>query len=48
MHVRILRNKIAHEYVEKVMNEIFMEVVKLTPALLDAVKRVNDYIKKYS
>ena len=47
IEARILRNKIAHEYVEQVMTEIFQEAVDLVPALLDAVKRVDQYTKKY-
>lgn len=48
IQARILRNKIAHEYVEKVMTEIFEEAIRLVPALLDAVQRVNIYSQRYS
>lgn len=44
---RILRNKIAHEYVESVMTEIFMETVRLVPVLLDAVHRIDVYTRRY-
>lgn len=47
IEARILRNKIAHEYVEKVMTEIYQKAVDLVPALLDSVKRVEIYTKKY-
>ncbi len=43
VHARILRNKIAHEYVEKVMTEIFKEVIKCVPLLLDDVMRTQIY-----
>lgn len=44
IQARILRNRIAHEYVEKVMTEIFEETIRLVPILLDAVKRTDAYI----
>lgn len=44
---RILRNRIAHEYVEQVMKEIFEQTAGLVPLLLNAVKRTNAYIRKY-
>jgi hypothetical protein len=47
IQARILRNKIAHEYVEKVMNEIFEETVRLVPMLFDAVRRVDLYVQRY-
>lgn len=47
IQARILRNRIAHEYVERVMNEIFEETIRLVPALLDAVVRIEAYVKKY-
>jgi hypothetical protein len=46
IQARILRNRIAHEYVEKVMTEIFEETACLVPFLLDAVKRTDAYIRK--
>ncbi|MFI5344452.1 MAG: hypothetical protein ACHQUC_09555 [Chlamydiales bacterium] len=48
IQARILRNKMAHEHVEKVMTEIFEETIRLVPALLDAVQRVNTYSQRYS
>lgn len=44
---RILRNKIAHEYVEEVMTEIFLEAMRLVPPVLDAVKRIESYASRY-
>lgn len=43
IEARILRNKIAHEYAEEVMTEIFLAAVRLVPMLLDATKRVEAY-----
>lgn len=48
IEARILRNKIAHEYVEEVMTDIYQKAMHLVPALLDSVKRVDSYTKKYS
>jgi hypothetical protein len=48
IEARILRNKIAHEYVEKVMTEIFNEALRLVPTILDAAQRIKNYIKRYS
>lgn len=47
IEARILRNKIAHEYIEKVMTEIYQKALELVPTLLDSVKRVDVYTKKY-
>ncbi len=47
IQARILRNKIAHEYVEKVMKEIFEETIRLTPTLLNSVTLTNSYTRKY-
>src|SRR5262245_59177298 len=46
IEARILRNKLAHEYVEKVMTEIYRKAMELVPAVLDAVERVDAYSKK--
>ena len=47
IQARILSNKIAHEVVESVMAEIFKETERLTPALLDAARRVDNYTQRY-
>lgn len=47
IEARLLRNKIAHEYVEAVMKEIFQEAMRLVPLLLDAVHRVDNYVLRY-
>ena len=43
--IRYLRNEIAHEYVSEQIEEIFKEVLKLTPSLLDGVENVKTYVK---
>ena len=47
IEARILRNRIAHEYVEKVMAEIYQKALELVPTLLSAVQGVEIYTKKY-
>jgi uncharacterized protein YutE (UPF0331/DUF86 family) len=47
IQARILRNRIAHEYVDEVMTEIFEEAVRLVPMVLDSVKRVSEYVQRY-
>ena len=47
IEARILRNKIAHEYVEKVMTDIYQKAMSLVPSVLDSVQRVSIYVKKY-
>lgn len=47
IEARILRNRIAHEYVEKVMAEIYQKAMELVPALLNAAKGVEVYTKKF-
>lgn len=47
IEARILRNKIAHEYADEVMTEIFQKAMQLVPAVLEAVKRVEEYVLRY-
>lgn len=44
--IRHLRNDIAHEYIPTAIEEIFKNVLKLTPYLIDSVDRVKKYCKK--
>lgn len=44
--IRYLRNDISHEYIPTAVEQIFKEVLKLTPYLIDSVDRVNKYCKK--
>ncbi len=41
--IRYLRNEIAHEYIPTAIEEIFKQVLKLTPYILDSVNRVEKY-----
>lgn len=43
VQIRMLRNEIAHEYKSETIFDIFERVLALTPALLDAVKRIQQY-----
>ena len=44
--IRILRNDFAHEYIPEAMTEIFIDIFKLAPELLDSVERVKIYCNK--
>ncbi|HCY37965.1 MAG: hypothetical protein DKM50_04890 [Candidatus Margulisiibacteriota bacterium] len=44
--IRFLRNSIAHEYVQEVIEDIFAEVLKYVPDLLYTVERIKTYAKK--
>jgi uncharacterized protein YutE (UPF0331/DUF86 family) len=41
VQIRMLRNEIAHEYKSETIFDIFERALALTPALLDAVKRIQ-------
>jgi len=43
VQIRMLRNEIAHEYKSESIVDIFERVMALTPALLDAVERIEKY-----
>ncbi len=45
--IRIVRNDIAHEYNTEAVREIYKKTLDLTPCLLDSVKRIGRYCKKY-
>ncbi|MCP5108916.1 MAG: hypothetical protein GY950_36370 [bacterium] len=47
VEIRILRNQIAHEYIQDEIQEMFQKVLKYTPALLDSIKRVKNHCQKY-
>jgi len=47
IEIRTLRNDFAHEYIPDAMTEIFIDVYKFTPELIDSVNRVNNYCEKY-
>ena len=44
--IRTLRNIIAHEYTDEEVIHIYQKVLELTPNLLDACKRIKQYIQK--
>ena len=44
--IRTLRNIIAHEYTDEEVIRIYQKVLELTPNLLDACKRIKQYIQK--
>ena len=39
--IRYLRNEIAHEYIPAAIEEIFKKVLRLTPYIIDSVKRIQ-------
>jgi len=43
-----LRNEIAHEYAEKDLKDLFSEVLKSVPLIIDISDKVFEYCKKYS
>ena len=47
VEIRMVRNDIAHEYLPEAIQEIFVKVLELTPAILDSVERVKAYSQKY-
>ena len=47
IEIRILRNQIAHEYIQDEIKEMFEKVLLYTPHLLDSVVRVQNHCRKY-
>jgi len=43
VQIRMLRNEIAHEYKSETIFDIFERALALTPALLDALKRIQQH-----
>lgn len=43
---RMLRNDIAHEYVQEELTTLYHRVLKLTPVLFDSVERVKKHAIK--
>ena len=43
VQIRMLRNEIAHEYKSETIFDIFERALALSPALLDAVKRIQQH-----
>ncbi len=44
---RLLRNEIAHEYNQTKILQIFQEVLKMTPCLLESVESIKRYCQQY-
>jgi hypothetical protein len=45
--IRIVRNQVAHEYIQHEIHELFIKVLEYTPTLLDSVQRVKNYCRQY-
>jgi len=45
--IRELRNEIAHEYSQEDLRDLFESVLQHSPALLEIVRRANDYCRRY-
>ncbi|WP_207635309.1 hypothetical protein [Syntrophomonas wolfei] len=41
--IRYLRNEIAHEYLPMAIEQIFKEVLRLTPHLIDSIGRIQKW-----
>ncbi|BBO67028.1 hypothetical protein DSCA_09580 [Desulfosarcina alkanivorans] len=47
IHIRLLRNEIAHEYKSDTIYSIFESVLELTPPLLNSVEKIISYSERY-
>lgn len=47
IQIRVLRNEIAHEYKPEAVGDMFAQVMKLAPTLLESVDKITSYSKKY-
>lgn len=47
VEVRLLRNEVAHEYLQKDLQRMFYQVLEYTPLLLQAVRNVQSYCDKF-
>ncbi|MBF0290323.1 MAG: hypothetical protein HQM14_21125 [SAR324 cluster bacterium] len=45
--IKDLRNQIAHEYSEDVLTELFPEVIRVTPVLLQMMRNSLDYLDEH-
>ncbi len=45
--IREIRNIIAHEYLLEDMSQLYLEVVKGTPILIDVVSKIKKYCDRY-
>ena len=46
IHIRELRNQIAHEYVNKNLDELFNDVLQYVPGLKVVIRNVVNFIDK--
>lgn len=47
IEIRVVRNQVAHEYIQDEIQELFEKVLEYAPHLMDSVKRVKKYCRKY-
>ncbi|MDQ1354415.1 MAG: hypothetical protein QG657_4724 [Acidobacteriota bacterium] len=47
IEIRVVRNQVAHEYIQDEIQEQFEKVLEYAPHLLDSVKRVKKYCRRY-
>ena len=45
--IKDLRNQIAHEYADEALTELFAEVLRLTPVLLQTMRNTLAYLDAY-
>ncbi len=45
--IKEIRNEIAHEYIDEGLKEIFDDILKYTPRLIDIIKKTLVYSEKY-
>ncbi len=45
--IRLIRNQVAHEYIQHEIQELYLKVLEYTPPLLDSVKRVKNHCRQY-
>jgi hypothetical protein len=47
IEIRVVRNQVAHEYIQDEIQELFEKVLEYTPPLSDSVSRVKNHCRKY-
>ncbi len=45
--IKELRNRIAHEYIVEQLKDVFMQVLKFAPVILETGEKVNKYCEKF-
>jgi hypothetical protein len=46
-YIKDLRNASAHEYVDEALQDLFADILEMTPKLIDMVEKTLDYIQQY-